>query len=504
MSNRKPSRPGRSAIYARYSSAKQDGGVSIEVQLEHCRKEAGSQPLEYIDRAVSGTVMSRPQFNRMLADAEAGAFSTLYVYKYDRFGRSAHAHGIVADLEALGVSVVSVTEGRDALLRGIQLVLAEDYSRKLSERTRHAKRVRFEQGYWKGGAPPFGYDIKDKRLVVNQSEADAIRWAYDLYLTGKYATRDVGDMLEARGFRPRLGGDWSVDGLGRLFTLPIYRGVVRYRGGELERYDEALRVVSEDQHRRMQAIYGDPARNCRGGASPKQVRIFTGLLHCSCCGGSFLRATYRGPSKVYPVARWMCRRRTITRGKNCSMMAVIREDHLTEALDLRLRDALVNCRQLVREAVDQMYAMMDAERPDHAAHLATLQRLEVEIENLAQAVAAGRNSAALPVIMDQIAERTKKRDALARQVERDAACRPDRDELAQRVAAKLDASRGILAAGTDYERNQILRECVGPMTVESSTLISLRGEDERGPVSTAQVIRVIVRQHGPDLLLRAA
>ena len=81
--------------------------------------------------------MRREAFDRLLADAEAGLIDTVYVYKWDRFGRSAHAHVVVADLEEMGVRVVSTTEGEEPLSRGIQLVVAEDFSRKLSERANH-------------------------------------------------------------------------------------------------------------------------------------------------------------------------------------------------------------------------------------------------------------------------------------------------------------------------------------------------------------------------------
>jgi len=135
----------KTAIYARYSSHNQDDGTSIEVQLDHCRRAAGEACHEYVDRAVTGTTMSREAFDRLIADCEAGRIDTLYIYKWDRFGRSARAHAVVADLEDMGVTVISATEGRDPLGRGIQLVVAEDFSRKLSERVTEAKRRRFAE-----------------------------------------------------------------------------------------------------------------------------------------------------------------------------------------------------------------------------------------------------------------------------------------------------------------------------------------------------------------------
>src|SRR5689334_16626526 len=103
----------RAAIYARYSSHAQDNSVSIEMQLEACRTIAGANPLEFVDRAVSGRTLQRPQFNAMLAAAERGEFSRLICHKFDRLGRTAHAHSVISDLEDLGVEVISATEGDD-------------------------------------------------------------------------------------------------------------------------------------------------------------------------------------------------------------------------------------------------------------------------------------------------------------------------------------------------------------------------------------------------------
>ena len=145
------------AIYARYSSHAQDGGTSIEVQVETCRRAlAGQEGREYIDRARSGRALAgREALLLLLADAEAGQLDRLHVYKYDRLGRNlAETSAIIAQLEDCGVEVVSVTEGKDQLARGVQLVVAEHYSRALAERTRDGLIQRFRQHARTGGPRP--------------------------------------------------------------------------------------------------------------------------------------------------------------------------------------------------------------------------------------------------------------------------------------------------------------------------------------------------------------
>lgn len=103
------------AIYARYSSHNQDDNTSIDVQLEACKRAAGGPCRECIDRAVTGTTMFREAFDRLMADCQAGVVDTIFVYNWDRFDRSARAHMVVADLEEMGVRVVSATEGEEPL-----------------------------------------------------------------------------------------------------------------------------------------------------------------------------------------------------------------------------------------------------------------------------------------------------------------------------------------------------------------------------------------------------
>jgi len=121
----------RVALYARYSTEKQNDGYSIEAQLEAChrRLDADGTPhkvTEYIDRAKSGTTIAgRTALMRLIGDAANGLVDRVMVYKFDRLGRSqAETATLIQDLEDAGVEVVSATEGDDPLARGMHLVFA--------------------------------------------------------------------------------------------------------------------------------------------------------------------------------------------------------------------------------------------------------------------------------------------------------------------------------------------------------------------------------------------
>ena len=104
----------KAVIYARFSCSKQRE-ESIEGQVRECqeyaRREGYSVLKVYADRVISGRTDRRPEFQRMVDDAAAGAFAVVLIYKYDRFARNRYAFAVYeAKLKKLGVDVVSVRE----------------------------------------------------------------------------------------------------------------------------------------------------------------------------------------------------------------------------------------------------------------------------------------------------------------------------------------------------------------------------------------------------------
>ena len=182
---RKTINTGRKAvIYARYSSHNQKD-ASIEQQVEACMKKAAAQKLTvidtYADRAISGKTDRRPQFQKMLADAEKGAFQYVIAWKSNRMGRNMLQAMVNTELLMdYGIKCVYVEEdfddtaaGRFAL-RNMMSVnqfyienMAEDIRRGMLD---NAKQCRAN------GSPPYGYKIgADKRLEINEEAAKVVQ-----------------------------------------------------------------------------------------------------------------------------------------------------------------------------------------------------------------------------------------------------------------------------------------------------------------------------------------
>ena len=152
-------------IYARYSSHSQTE-QSIEGQLHDSyayAEKCGYRVIgEYIDRALTGKSDDRPDFQRMIRDAEKHQFQVVIVWKLDRFARNRYDSAIYkARLKKYGVRVISVMENitdspEGIILEGMLEALAEYYSANLSENIRRGQQESIKKGWFPGGPPPMG------------------------------------------------------------------------------------------------------------------------------------------------------------------------------------------------------------------------------------------------------------------------------------------------------------------------------------------------------------
>lgn len=223
------------AIYARYSSAGQRE-ESIEDQVRVCRAaiEAAGDAVGHVyeDRATTGTTTDRRAgFMRMVADAQKGLFSAVYVYKLDRFARNRYDAAVYRRrLKQAGVRLVSATErtgdGPDGILLESMLEgLAEYYSANLSENVRrglagNAMKCRHN------GIRVFGYDHgPDGRYVVNEGEAAAVRRVFAMYQQGAPFAEIIAALPAVRS---KGGGPLTVQAVGKMLRNDKYAGVYRY------------------------------------------------------------------------------------------------------------------------------------------------------------------------------------------------------------------------------------------------------------------------------------
>ena len=265
-SNRTASASFRCAIYTRKSS--EDGLEqefnSLDAQREACEAYIVSQrhagwiavPDMYDDGGLSGGTMERPALQRLLEDITAGKVQIVVVYKVDRLTRSLADFAKIVDvLDAHNASFVSVTQqfntttSMGRLTLNMLLSFAQFEREIAGERIRDKIAASKRKGMWMGGNVPLGYDVKDRKLIVNETEASSVRLIFRRYA-------ELGSVsllrteLDRQGIvsKRRAGAGGSLAGgkafsRGALYLMlqnRIYRGEIVHQGAAYPGQHEAI------------------------------------------------------------------------------------------------------------------------------------------------------------------------------------------------------------------------------------------------------------------------
>jgi DNA invertase Pin-like site-specific DNA recombinase len=246
----------RCAIYTRKSSEEglEQDFNSLQAQREACEAFIQSQAGEgwrlvkthYDDGGLSGGSMERPALRQLLADIKQGLIEVVVVYKVDRLTRAlADFAKMVEVFDARGVSFVAVTQqfnttsSMGRLTLNVLLSFAQFEREVTGERIRDKIAASKRKGMWMGGIPPLGYDVCERRLVVNSTEATTVRHIYQRYLE-LGSVRRLQEELERTGIVSKVrvsktglksgGLRFSRGALYELLANPIFRGEVRHKG----------------------------------------------------------------------------------------------------------------------------------------------------------------------------------------------------------------------------------------------------------------------------------
>jgi len=293
----------RCAIYTRKSSEEglEQDFNSLDAQRDACEAYIASQkhegwtclPEMYDDGGISGATMDRPALKRLLADIRAGRIDTVVVYKVDRLARSLGDFAkIVEVFDAYGISFVSVTQqfntttSMGRLTLNMLLSFAQFEREVTGERIRDKIAASKKKGMWMGGLPSLGYDVSDRKLVVNEVEAETVRHIYRRYaaLGSVWALKDELDRdgivskVRIDKYGRRSGGRPLARGaLYLMLQNRIYRGEIvhkenSYPGEHDAIVDEALWDEVRDK---LAANRYDRAT----GTGAAQPSLLAGLIH---------------------------------------------------------------------------------------------------------------------------------------------------------------------------------------------------------------------------------
>jgi len=290
------------AIYTRKSSEEglEQDFNSLDAQREACAAFIQSQRQEgwvvlpdlYDDGGISGATMERPALKRLLTDISTGKVDIVVVYKVDRLTRSLSDFAKMVEIfDGGGVSFVSVTQqfntttSMGRLTLNVLLSFAQFEREVTGERIRDKIAASKKKGMWMGGFVPLGYDVRDRKLMVNPDEAETVRRIFRRYAE----TGDI-DLIkreldaEALTTKARTGRATSRWGqrpftrncLYRMLQNQIYIGRITHKKASYPGEHKA--IIDKDLWDEVQQRLAAHRVRRRNGGTAKESSLLAGLL----------------------------------------------------------------------------------------------------------------------------------------------------------------------------------------------------------------------------------
>ena len=308
-------------IYPRFSSYGQNE-QSIEAQIRICKEFAENKGLKvvniYPEKAKTGTNDNRPAFQRMIADAQSGAFQYIIVYMFDRFARNRRDSIMYKEMlkQKYGIKVLSALEpiAEDEGGEFYEMFLewnAEKYSKRLSKRVRDGLDTNVANGLYCGGALLFGYKINleplsgkpgksKKTIVIDEENSKIVRYIFEAYDKG-VSKKEIAEELNRQGCRVK-GKPFTNKVFDNWLLNEKYTGEFTFGGRHCN--NMFPQIIEKDLFQRVQKKLAKNKYVAGGMATAKIPYLLTGKLFCGHCGTDMVSdgGTSRSGAKHYYYA----------------------------------------------------------------------------------------------------------------------------------------------------------------------------------------------------------
>ena len=248
-------------FYGRVSTEHEAQMAALENQIEWYDDQAKYHPNwevlnKYIDEGITGTqAKKRPAFLQMIEDAKKGKFDLIVTREVCRFARNTVDTLVTTrELKNIGVEVYFVEDniwtmdGDGELRLTIMATLAQEESRKTSERVKAGQHISRQQGMVYGRGNILGYNRKAKSTyTINPEQAETVRMIFDLYLQGEMGASKIANELTRLGRKNASGlVKWSPCVITRIVNNPTYMGYQAYGKSYSNNYLEQKRILNND------------------------------------------------------------------------------------------------------------------------------------------------------------------------------------------------------------------------------------------------------------------
>ena len=275
----------RAALYARVSTEEQAmHGVSLDAQKERLIQYAKENNLTIVDLYVDEGISARKRytkrnaFMRMIQDVKANKIDVILFIKLDRWFRNiADFYEVQAILDRHKVQWIATEEDYDTttangrLALNIKLAIAQDEADRTSERIKFVFQNMVKEGRVISGMTSLGFEIQDKKIVVNESEAEIVRAMFEKYIdcrsmkaTSRYLLENYQKNIDVKSMKRMLKNTWYI---GEAYGIK----------------DWCPAIVDENTFRIAGSII--QTRSARyDGSRSNRIYLFTGIVKCNVCG----------------------------------------------------------------------------------------------------------------------------------------------------------------------------------------------------------------------------
>ena len=404
--------PLRVTFYARVSSEKDEQLNSLDNQISYYRnfikKNANWEFVDgYIDEGLSGmSTKKRENFHNMVNDAKDGLFDLVITKEITRFARNTlDSIQYTRELLSCGVGVFFQNDNINTLDEDSELRLtimsgiAQDELRKLSSRIKFGHQEAIKKSVVLGNSRIFGYRKDNKRLVIDEKEAEMVRELFTLYATDKYSMKQLEDIFWSKGYRNNNGKKICHSTMSNTISNPKYKGY--YVGNKVKIVDMFTKkqkflppeewvmfkdetgeivpaIVSEELWEQANAVLKRRSRDVKNRQNQcNHANLLTGKMYCTHCG----RLYYRKDSKDRKgnmLSRWICSGKIANGAASCPSFTIY-EEEIKEVLYEVFKDTAEDSKRIIEE-----YTSLYAEITEKNASAADLKRLKDRLDLLSR------------------------------------------------------------------------------------------------------------------------
>ncbi len=383
-----PNRQRRIVYYGRVSTEHEAQLEALEKQMQWYEDQTKYHSNwivvgRYIDEGITGTLAKkRPAFMQMIEDAKKKRFDLIVTREVCRFARNTvDTLVLTRELKNYGVEVYFVSDniwtmdGDGELRLTIMATLAQEESRKISERVRAGQAVSRQNGVLYGNGNIIGYDRVGGTYVINPEQATTIRTVFELYAQG-FGQKEIVNELTRRGYKDGNGNvKWSCVKISRILRNATYMGYIGYNKSKVNNFLEKKRIknldedsfvlikgnfepiVSESLWRQCERIrkgriqtYQMPSGEERRKGTRIPQHLWVKKLRCR-CGAGYNRFKWRVLQDGTPIYGYQCNYRTQSPSKS-----FVKKNHL---IDQKSCDAISICEWkldlMAKQIFDQLW-----------------------------------------------------------------------------------------------------------------------------------------------------